>query len=272
VGGEGNGRYAVMADVDAGSVAQVSKHEFFFELPLYATVRLDDLESDFGEGAVDARSPQNQIETTYKIERKNLEASWPWLESCVAYELTCVRRGERLVFFVLESDELIAKVGQFPSLADMQYAELGRKYDKLLGSSDLALFKKAIGLAAHSAGAGAFVYLRRIFEKLIRETYDAHQTELNVTSEEFTSMRMADKVKALKQYLPTELVAMKPLYSILSSGVHELTEKQCLTYFPALKLSIELILDQKIEKAHAQKRKKEVLAQVQNISQELAKQ
>lgn len=58
---------------------------------------------------------------------------------------------------------------------------------------------------------------------------------------------MDEKVNFLNEYLPSQLVEMKAVYGILSKGVHELSERECLTYFPALKLSITLILDQRIE-------------------------
>ena len=58
---------------------------------------------------------------------------------------------------------------------------------------------------------------------------------------------------------------MKPLYGVLSQGVHELTEDECLSYFPVLKLSIELILDRKIEEEAKSKRAKDVKAQLQEV-------
>jgi hypothetical protein len=58
---------------------------------------------------------------------------------------------------------------------------------------------------------------------------------------------MEDKVEILKEFLPSQLVEAKSIYGILGKGVHELTEEECLKYFPPLKLSIELILNQKIE-------------------------
>jgi hypothetical protein len=139
------------------------------------------------------------------------------------------------------------KVGQFPSLADIQFAEIGKKYNKHLSEEDLRNYKKAIGGFAHGIGAGSFVYLRRIFENLILEAFVNHKAELGLTDDAFSKLRMADKVDALKTVLPSQLVEMKFVYGILSKGVHELTEEECLEYFSSLRLSIELILDQKIE-------------------------
>ena len=51
----------------------------------------------------------------------------------------------------------------------------------------------------------------------------------------------------LANHLPKFLVETRGLYCILSIGVHTLTEKQCLEAFPAVKLAIELILDDLIK-------------------------
>ena len=58
---------------------------------------------------------------------------------------------------------------------------------------------------------------------------------------------MKDKIAVLKEYLPSQLVDLKPIYSILSKGVHQLSEKECLLYFRPIKRAIVLILEQKIE-------------------------
>ena len=63
---------------------------------------------------------------------------------------------------------------------------------------------------------------------------------------------------------------MKAVYSILSNGVHELTEEECLCYFAPIKLSIELILDQKIEEAKKVEKDMLVKKQLQQIQKEIA--
>ena len=62
---------------------------------------------------------------------------------------------------------------------------------------------------------------------------------------------------------------MKSVYKVLSKGVHELSEQDCLRYFPAIKLSIELILEQKIEEEKEQKRDAEVKQELETINREL---
>ena len=62
---------------------------------------------------------------------------------------------------------------------------------------------------------------------------------------------------------------MKAVYGILSKGVHELSEEECLTYFPALKLSIILILDQRIEDESKSKKESLVKKAIADISQKI---
>jgi hypothetical protein len=61
---------------------------------------------------------------------------------------------------------------------------------------------------------------------------------------DFTGKRMEEKVEFLKDYLPDFLVQNKRMYSILSKGIHDLEEKECLGVFEMLKHAIFFILDE----------------------------
>ena len=253
-------------------VKMMSKPDFYFETPLYDVVLLSELEKASFAGDVDAYSAKNNSETTYSI---NTDGINTWLDNHVnigfyLVTLTCKRKqNDVLRFTIYRNREFVFKMGQYPSLADLQFAEIGKKYDKVLPDEDLKNLKKAIGLVSHGAGAGSFVYLRRIFEKLILETYKNNAGNISILEVDFKKQYMMDKVETLKVFLPSQLVEMKGIYSILSKGVHELTEEECLRYFAPIKLSIELILDQKIEEA--KKREKDVMVkkQLQQIQKEI---
>ena len=107
-------------------------------------------------------------------------------------------------------------------------------------------FSKAIGLASPGVGIGSFVYLRRLFENLILEAYNSNLKD-SIEKKEFFTKRMDEKIELLKEYLPEFLVENKSLYSILSVGIHSLSENDCLNYFEAVKVGIELVLDEKLE-------------------------
>ena len=73
----------------------------------------------------------------------------------------------------------------------------------------------------------------------------------------FTIKKQKILFKKLASILPKFLVDNRKLYSILSKGVHELSEEECLKYFDLIKSGIELILDEKfVEKEKATKIKK----------------
>ncbi len=57
---------------------------------------------------------------------------------------------------------------------------------------------------------------------------------------------MNEKIALLKRELPSFLVENPKLYGILSKGIHDLTESDCLANFEALKLAIMVILDEKL--------------------------
>lgn len=250
---------------------KISKHEFYFETPLYEVIEIDKLDNGLFRDDVDAYSAKNGIDTTYKISERSMGNQYESIfENFYKVTLTCKRKdNDVLIFFIFYDENNVIKVGQDPSLADIQFAEIGKKYDKYLSRDELKEFKRAIGLAAYGVGVGSFVYLRRIFENLIYQAFNENEKEIGITKGEFSLKGMEDKVNLLKSYLPNQLVAMKNIYFILSKGIHELNEQICLKYFPAMKLSIELVLEQKIDMEVQRKRDQEVKKQIENISKEI---
>ncbi|MBU4274447.1 hypothetical protein KKE19_01390 [Patescibacteria group bacterium] len=253
-------------------IEKVSKHEFYFETPLYDVIEIGKLDDDLFKGDVDAYNSASGFDTTYEIETSHIGYHDNDYQGFYTVTLTCKRKGaDKLRFFIYKNKEVVVKLGQYPSLVDIQFSEIGKKYDRFLSQEALKEFKRAIGLVTHGVGVGSFVYLRRIFENLIYEAFYEHEKETGITKEEFSKKRMEDKVDILKKYLPSQLVAMKSIYSILSKGIHELNEQICLRYFPALKLSIELVLEQKIDMEIKEKRDRDVKKQIESISKEISK-
>jgi len=149
-------------------------------------------------------------------------------------------------YFSPEGSSNFQKIGQFPSVADFQIPQ-AKKYRKILGENQYKELTRGIGVAAHGVGIGSFVYLRRIFENLIDEAHVKSQAEdEKFSNEEYLAARMDDKIKMVKNYLPEFLVENRSLYAILSKGIHDLSEDECLKYFDTVKIGIEQILDEKI--------------------------
>lgn len=177
---------------------------------------------------------------------------------------SCARNDAHKVFFMFRShDAVLQKVGQYPSRADLELPDL-QKYRKVLGAERYREFSCGVGLAAHGVGIGAFVYLRRIFESLIDEAKTRLSKKENWEEGAYQKARMEEKIKLLAEELPEFLVNNHPLYSILSIGVHSLDENTCLSNFPLVKTSIELILDEELSR---RTREEKVKAATNGIAQ-----
>jgi len=173
------------------------------------------------------------------------------------YVLTycCTRERQHTILFdLIVTSEKIIKIGQYPSVADLLIPSIV-KYKSVL-DKQFREFSKAIGLFAHGIGIGSFVYLRRIIEKLVFDKFRQFSNELEVTAEEFEHLKFDDKISVLKDHLPTVLVKNKNIYGIVSKGIHELSEDECLRMFPFIRTGIELILDDLLaEKERLEKEK-----------------
>lgn len=171
--------------------------------------------------------------------------------SVFALRAVCQRDLSTYLYAFRKVGDRLIKIGQQPSMADISFGEL-RGIDKTLDSVDRKELGKAIGLFAHDAASGAFVYLRRVFERMIARAY-SRQAEIHGPIEGFDGMRVDQKIAALKDELPERVVRNSAVFSLLSVGIHELTDDQCLTLFPVLKAVIFQMLEQE-----EHKRKKEI--------------
>ena len=193
----------------------------------------------------------------------------------VVVKFFCSRNHHHVLtfFFLVEKDydaqEIrLTKVGQDPSQANLSTAEL-RKYRKILGEERFGEFNRAVGLATHGVGIGSFIYLRRIFEHLIEDAHQ-HAAQGNGWDEDlYFKSRVDQKIDLLQNDLPIFLVENRKIYGILSKGVHELSEQDCLAHFDVLKGSIELILDQKIEEQEQQSKAAKLSSAINTIAGKL---
>jgi hypothetical protein len=172
-------------------------------------------------------------------------------------------------FFTLIEDYSFAKVGQTPALAQIVSNDI-KKYRKILGEQYYNEFSKAVGLYAHGIGVGSFVYLRRIIENfVIKPAYETAKHKEGWNEEVFQRSRMKERVDLLKTEMPTFLVANAILYSIISKGIHELSEDECREYFPVLKDSIEFILTEMETQRQTALKKEQLGKSLESINQKL---
>lgn len=239
---------------------------FVFEAPLYTEYYLGDDNSRVlqvygrvkGDGPndemmMDAYCPHCKADTPFVLHGARIPAGDPVtkIRERFDYDVVsaeCTRAGHKIYAYFRLQRMVIQKVGQFPSLADIAIQETRQKYRKALDKrNDVELFK-AIALAAHGEGIGAIVYLRRVFERLIRSRFDEFKQAEGWAEPQFRDARMEDKIGLLKDHLPPFLVQSRKIYSIFSEGVHELDNDACLQFFPVGKQSILIILQEDVTK------------------------
>lgn len=163
---------------------------------------------------------------------------------------------------------LLIKVGQYPSLSDIKLFD-AKKYRSILGKKH-GDYTLALALYADGIGAGAFVYLRRIMESLVEEIHQACVKECNEKVSAgtgtpfdeiaYTRLRFNEKIDYLekefsKKIIPDELNDIRGLiYGVISKGVHELSEEDCLYLFPAAQFIIDSLIEEKIQQREKQER------------------
>ncbi|QDT26905.1 hypothetical protein Enr10x_22170 [Gimesia panareensis] len=131
---------------------------------------------------------------------------------------TCGRnQNHHMLFYIQSSGDTFQKIGQSPSLRDLHLPEL-EKYKSVLGRDNLNELRTGVGLYAHGVGIGAFVYLRRVIENLIEKAHVIAKNNPDFDDENFSDLRMSEKIKSLKGFLPDFLVENRKVYGILSKG------------------------------------------------------
>ncbi len=229
-----------------------SIEDFLFGAPLYADYDIASVKAGYFNMfctplAVDGHCPYCHKSATFHRtfgELKVGQLEFIKNKSVIYVQISCTRNKDHQIDFVFRlRDPLIQKIGQFPSLADVANDE-SRLYRKALNRDDSAELHRAIGLAAHGVGIGSVVYLRRVFERLITHRFNEFKDDKGWNEADFMTLRMGDKIEFLKGYLPDFLTRNKKVYAVLSKGIHELQEDECLNVFEMLKHAIFFILDE----------------------------
>lgn len=169
-----------------------------------------------------------------------------------------------LDYIVSTRDNRFRKIGQYPSVADLSFPELDG-YKKVMSDDDRKEFGRAIGLYADGIGVGSYVYLRRILERLLDQAKEKAGEGIDI--ERFDKSHVREKITMLSSYLPSALTSNKVVYSILSKGIHELTEEECIAYFPVLKDCLYMILDQWEEMRKKEEKEKSIQVSLSKIAE-----
>lgn len=167
-------------------------------------------------------------------------------------------RAHSLIFVILIKGGSIQKIGQFPSLKDLNISQI-KKFKSILKDQYFQEYSTAIGLHSHGVGIGAFVYLRRIIENLIiKPAHEKAKKSHEWSEPEFQKKRIKERIDVLRNSLPEYLVNNQIFYSIVSKGIHELSEKECNDCFPLMSAVLNHILTELKEKEETEKSKIEM--------------
>lgn len=188
----------------------------------------------------------------------------------VAITFECQHGHKMFSIFHLLDEGSIMKIGQYPhrSIFDDNL----KKYRKVIDKDYMRELKKACGLINHGIGIGLYTYLRRLFEKSIFEIYNKYfETDIEDKKvlSEFTNLKMDEKLKVLRDFLPEFMKDNKSLYGVLSKGIHELDEDMCLANFEVLLKCIICILEDRLEKKSKDNERTEIKKKIDKISMEL---
>lgn len=172
-----------------------------------------------------------------------------------------------IIHFMKIDDETIMKIGQVPSIYDLNENINNKKFLSILGKEYADYYKSACSLYSYSTFIGALVYLRRIFEKLLIDVFNDNSDSLQITFDDFKKKRMEDKIQTLKPYLPSIMFnqGFNNIYTKISDGVHNLTEEECSKMFLVLKMGIEEILTERMEIKEKEKRIQQLTKELQNV-------
>ena len=220
----------------------------------------------------------NEIKKKAYFNNNQSTIKWDWNDDqtikytrLMCFSFYCSMCDEHKIDYIVRTDgNKMTKIGQYPSTASLTFPELDT-YKKIIDIDMMKELKLALGLYANGVGAGSYVYLRRIFENILDLAKDKAIKNNELSEEEYKKARMNEKIQMLKEYLPKAINDNKQIYGIVSKGIHELSEEDCIKHFPVLKTCIFMILKQWNDISEREKLEKEMLKSLNDINSKLSK-
>jgi hypothetical protein len=246
-----------MADADKQASEEAIKKElareqFITDWPLYTPFDFVEYEPP-KRISYHCTGPKCSKERTWELAYKKYERSFTFVQYqctfCGAKHLSIWYRslkslprkvvgsaGEETHYYSAQ----IQKVGQFPPLS----VNVPNALEKNLGRTHTALYKKALVSRNEGFGLGAVSYIRRVVEdkteeliEVVAQLAEAHQIDTEIIKQvraaKTERTTYDQKLKIAATVLPKSLVIdgvnpLDVLYSLVSAGLHDLTEEQCI--------------------------------------------
>lgn len=189
----------------------------------------------------------------------SIEEYYKGKECFVNITLHCAKCGEAHYYSLLFKGNTVTKIGQYPSFSKSEVQSL-RKYKNLI-SKYYPELTRSVNAYSQGMGVAAFIYLRRILEYLVESKYNGD-----------ASWKFIEKLKEVEkteEIIPEELSAVKEeIYSVLSKGIHEYEEDECMELYLAVKYVIERMLDLELERKSRLSRANEAMKAIKSKLQE----
>lgn len=168
----------------------------------------------------------------------------------------CINSNHRKyeVFHKDKDNNKITKIAQYPSEYDTGSKEYLDKLKAVCGTKEaremVKFINKSLIMESNGLGIPALVYMRRAFERLIAISEDKNKLENTGTT-------MAERIKN-NPLLPIQIKENTRLYNIISEGIHNETEEECMELFKVIKVGFTILLRKTYEHVQEQKELEEL--------------
>jgi hypothetical protein len=158
----------------------------------------------------------------------------------IYFKFDCARdESHNIIYVFLVQADGIIKIGQYPSDRDLLDNNISKTIRKLIKDKETYklcsdYLNKSMILNSEGFGIASVLYLRRVFEYVVNSTLD-YDTTLYIP--------MDEKIKN-SEYLPKQFKENKKVYSILSDGVHNLSDEECSNIFKVIYSGMIILLEE----------------------------
>ena len=159
----------------------------------------------------------------------------------ISYSITCNNNKLHSYYMTLlvrieKGKFIVRKVGQYPSMLSVKGFDFDKYKRQLKKYNAYEDYKNADLSMVNNFHAGAYTYLRRVYEKQLNFYVEKDNPKLS-------DNRTETKIRAVKgNFDPRIHEHLNNLYGILSIGIHELDEEESKDYYEYLKAMIDMQL------------------------------
>lgn len=139
--------------------------------------------------------------------------------------------------YYISGDKMI-KIGQYPSEVDKGSNEYLDKIKSICKKNEakeiVNYIKTALIMESGGYGIASLLYIRRAFEHLINISEGKDKNDN-------TGGTMKERIKNNK-YLPDVIKSKSKVYNVISEGIHNQTEAECMELFKVIKVGVIILI------------------------------